>query len=101
MTIHLRVLQITISEVLSTLMHAVSVIVWESLIERGTKRGSSIWCIWVSERSWSQFERFSLDHHRNGNIVVVGWVLDFVSILLSDGLKGVVSNDLSEGLKSD
>ena len=94
-----HLLQITISEVLSTLMHAVSVIVWESLVECGGKTWSAIGSVWVSERSWSQFKWFSLDHHGDGNIVVVGWVLDFVSILLSNGLKGVVTNDLSEGLE--
>ena len=100
MTIQL-LLQITISEVLSSLMHAVSVIIWESLVERGGKRRSAIWGVWVSEWCWCKFKWLSLDHHGNGNIVVVGWILDLVSILLSDGLESVVSDDLSEGLKSD
>ena len=96
-----HLLQITISEVLSTLLHAVSIIVWESLIERGGKRRSAIGGIRVSKRSWGQFKWFSLNHHGYGNIVVIRWVLDLVSILLSDGLESVVSDDLSEGLKSD
>ena len=93
--------QITISEVLSTFFNAVSVIIWESLVESGGKTWSAIRSVWVSERSWGKFEWLSLDHHGNGDIVVIRWVLDFVSILLSDGLEGVVTNDLSECLKSD
>ena len=100
MTIQL-LLQITISEVLSTFMHAVSVIIWESLIECGGKTWSAIGSVWVSERCWSKFKWFSLDHHGHGNIVIVGWVLDFVSILLSNRLEGVISDDLSESLQGD
>jgi len=98
MTIQL-LLQITISEVLSSLMHAVSVIIWESLVERGGEGWSAIWGVWVSEWGWSKFKWFSLDHHGDGNIVVIGWVLDFVSILLSNGFEGIIANDLSEGLE--
>ena len=96
-----HLLQITISEVLSTLMHAVSVIVWESLVECGGKTWSAIGSVWVSERCWGKFKWFSLDHHGDGHIVVVGWVLDFVSILLSNGFECVISDDLSEGLEGD
>ena len=42
----------------------------------------------------------SLDHHRNGNIVVVSWVLLLSSVLLEDGLESVVSNYFSERLES-
>ena len=94
-------LQITISEVLSTLMHAVSVIIRESLVECGGKRRSAIWGIRVSRGSWCEFKWFSLDHHGDGNIVVIRWVLDFVSITFSNSLEGVVANDLSECLKSN
>jgi len=94
-------LQITISEVLSTLMHAVSVIIRESLVECGGKRRSAIWGIRVSRGSWGKLEWFSLDHHGDGDIVVIGWVLDFVSILLSNGFECVITDDLSEGLEGD
>ena len=96
-----HLLQITISEVLSTLMHAVSVIIWESLVERGGKRRSAIRSVWVSNRCWSKFEWFSLNHHGNCDIVVIRWVLDFVSILLSNGLEGIITNNLSERFKGD
>ena len=82
-------------------MHAVSVIVWESLVECGGKRSNAIWGVWVSEWCWCKFKWLSLDHHGHGNVVVVRWVLDFVSILLSNGLEGIVTNDLSECLQGD
>ena len=43
----------------------------------------------------------SSDEHGDGNIVVVGDVFSLISLLLSNGLEGVVSNDLSEGLEGD
>lgn len=94
-------LQITISEVLSSLMHAVSVIVWETLIKSGAERRGTIGGVWISHWSWGKFQWFSLDHHGDGNIVVIRWVLDFVSITFSNSLEGVVANDLSECLKSN
>lgn len=100
MTIQL-LLQITISEVLSSLMHAVSVVIWESLVERGGEGWSAIWGVWVSHWSWGKFKWLSLNHHRDGNIVVIGWVLDFVSILLSNGFERVIADDLSEGLQGN
>ena len=41
----------------------------------------------------------SLDHHGDGNVVVVRGVLGLVSLLSSDGLESVVSDNLSEGLE--
>jgi len=43
----------------------------------------------------------SLDHHGDGDVVVVGEILGFVSVLLEDGIEGVVTNNLSERFKSD
>jgi hypothetical protein len=42
-----------------------------------------------------------LDHHGDGNVVVVAGVLGLSSGLLSDGLEGVVTNNLSERLEGD
>ena len=38
----------------------------------------------------------SLDHHGDGDIVVVSNVLLLISVLLQDGVESVVSNNLSE-----
>merc|ERR1719454_2549470 len=43
----------------------------------------------------------SLDHHGDGNVVVVRGVLGLGSVLLSDGLEGIVTNNLSERLEGD
>ena len=42
-----------------------------------------------------------MDHHGDGNVVVVAGVLGLSSGLLSDGLEGVVTNNLSERLEGD
>ena len=78
-----------------------SVIVLESLVKSGGERRSTVWVVWVSCWSWGEFEWLSLNHHGDGNVVVVGWILNFSSISFSNGLKGVVSNDLSEGLEGN
>jgi len=76
-----------------------SIVVWEALVEGGGK-GRSVTSGWGRSSS-AGLDWLSLDHHRDGNIVVVRGVLLFVSLLSSDGVEGVVSNDLSEGLESD
>ena len=43
----------------------------------------------------------SLDHHGDGDVVVVGEILSLISILLQDGVEGVIPNNLSERLKSN
>jgi len=43
----------------------------------------------------------SLDHDGKGNVVVVGDILLLISGSVQDGVEGVVSNNLSEGLESD
>jgi len=73
-----------------------SIVVWEALVEGGGK-GCGMSGSWGS----GGLDWLSLDHHRDSNIVVVRGVLLFVSLLSSDGVEGVVSNDLSEGLESD
>jgi len=78
-----------------------SVVIWESLVEGGSKVWCTVWGIWVSSWSGSSFSWLSSDHHGDGDVVVVGDVLSLVSVLLSDGLEGVVSDDLSERLKGD
>ena len=47
------------------------------------------------------FDWLSLDHHGDGNVVVVGGVLGLGSVLLSDGLEGVITDNLSERFKGD
>jgi len=43
----------------------------------------------------------SLDHHADSNVVVVRRVLLLISILLQDGVEGIVTNNLSETLEGD
>ena len=82
-------------------MHAVSVIIWESLVQGGCKRSGAIGGVWVSHGCWGKVKWFSLDHHGDGDVVVIGWILDLVSILLSNRFEGIVTDDFSECLESD
>ena len=77
----------------------ISIIVWETLIERLSKSLGSI--IWVGEWWSSNGLWDSLDHHGDGNVVVVSNVLLLISVLLEDGVEGVITNNLSETLESD
>ena len=77
----------------------VAVVVWETLIE-GLSEGLSA-IIWVVERRSGGGLWDSLDHHGDGDVVVVGKILSLVSVLLEDGVEGVVTNNLSERFKSD
>ena len=61
----------------------------------------TVWRVWVGGWGSSGLDWLSLDHHGDGNVVVVGGVLGLGSVLLSDGLEGIVTNDLSEGLEGD
>jgi len=45
----------------------------------------------VSDVLWD-----SSDHHADGNVVVVRLIFFLISVLLEDGVEGVVSDDLSE-----
>lgn len=76
----------------------VRVIIWESLIELGDEGG-----IAVSIAGWGLLggELVSLDHHGNGDVVVICWVLGLISVLLEDGVEGIVTNHLSERLEGD
>jgi len=78
-----------------------SVIVWEALIESGGKSLGAIWRVWVSRWGSGGLNWLSLDHHGDGNVVVVRGVLGLRSVLLSDGLEGVITNNLSERLEGD
>jgi len=72
-------------------------VIWESLIDGfgkifsvnlcGLESGNGLW--------------ISLDHHGHGHIVVISWIFLFGSVLLQDGVEGVVTDDLSECLQSD
>jgi len=76
----------------------VSIIVWETLVEDVLERLASGELV-VGEgghRLWS-----SLDHHGEGNVIVVRDVLGLISGSLQDGVEGVVANNLSEGLEGN
>ena len=77
----------------------VTIIVWEALIEGLSKGlGSIEWVVkwWSSGGLWD-----SLDHHGDSDVVVVGEILGLISVLLEDGVEGIVTNDLSERLESN
>ena len=75
----------------------ISIIVWESLVEHlleglstleGVDSNSSSWLSWLSH-----------DEHRDGNVVVFVNILGLGSRSFSNGIEGIVSNNLSEGLE--
>jgi len=77
----------------------ITIIIWEALIERLSEGLSSIkWVMkwWSGGGLWD-----SLDHHGDGDVIVIGEILGFVSILLEDGVEGVVTNNLSERFESN
>jgi hypothetical protein len=73
----------------------ISIIIRETFIKGGGKGDTSwvIWIVgwWVSDVLWD-----SSDHHADGNVVVVRLIFFLISVLLEDGVEGVVSDDLSE-----
>ena len=78
-----------------------SIIIWETFIEGGCKAWCTIWSVWVSSWSSGGFGGSSSDHHWDGNVIVVTSVFGFVSILSSDGVEGIISDNLSEWFKSN
>ena len=78
-----------------------SVIIWESFIEGGSKSSGTVWSVWVGSWGSGGLNWLSLDHHGDGNVVVIAGVLGLSSGLLSDGLEGVVTNNLSERLEGN
>jgi hypothetical protein len=78
-----------------------SVIIWETFIKGGSEGGGTIWSIWVGRWGSGGLNWLSLDHHGNGDVVVVGGVLGFSSGLLSDRLESVITNNLSERLEGN
>jgi hypothetical protein len=73
----------------------ISIIIRETFIKGGGKGDTSwvIWIVgwWVSDVLWD-----SSDHHADSNVVVVRLIFFLISVLLEDGVEGVVSDDLSE-----
>ena len=78
-----------------------SIVIWETLVKSGGEAWRAFRVVRVSGWSWGKFEWLSLHHHGNCDVVVVRWVLNFSSVLLSDGLEGVISYDLSECLEGN
>jgi len=75
----------------------ISVVIRESLIEGLSEALLSI--VWVLGGSSGGDLRDSLDHHGDSDVVVVSGVLLLISVLLEDGVEGVVADDLSERLE--
>jgi hypothetical protein len=76
----------------------VSIIIWETLVEdvlEGFTTGEGIGDV-NGVGLWD-----SLDHNGKGDVVVIGDVFLLISGSLQDGVEGVVSDDLSEGLEGN
>ena len=78
-----------------------SVIIWETFIKGGREGSGTVWSIWVGRWSSGGLNWLSLDHHGDGDVVVVGGVLGLSSGLLSDGLESIITNNLSERLQGN
>jgi len=78
-----------------------SVIIRETFIEGSSEGLGTVWGVWVGGWGSSGLNWLSLDHHGDGDVVVVGGVLGLGSVLLSDGLEGVITDNLSERFKGD
>ena len=78
-----------------------SVIVGEALVEGLGESRCAIGVVGISGGGRGDLSWLSSDHHGDSDVVVVGGILGLVSVLSSDGLKGVVADDLSEGLQSN
>lgn len=77
----------------------ISVIIWETLIEHLLEGLSSLEGIGDNSSSWGSW--LSHDEHGNGNVVEFVNVLGLTSGSLSDGIEGIVTNNLSERLEAD
>jgi hypothetical protein len=73
----------------------ITIIIRETFIE-GRGKGDTSWVIWIVSWWVSNILWDSSDHHADGNVVVVRLIFLLISILLEDGVEGVVSDDLSE-----
>jgi len=76
----------------------VSIIIREAVIELG---GEELTTVPLVEDLSATRRRNSSNHHGDGDVVVVIGILDLVSVLAEDRGKGIVTNNLSESLKSD
>lgn len=77
----------------------ISVIIWETLVEHLLEGLSSLEGIGDNSSSWGSW--LSHDEHGNGNVVEFVNVLGLTSGSLSDGIEGIVTNNLSERLEAD
>ena len=75
----------------------ISVIIWETLIKHLVEGLSTLEGIDGDSDGWSSW--LSHDEHGDGNVVVFVDVLGLASGSLSDGIKGIVTDNLSEGLE--
>jgi len=73
----------------------IAIIIRETFIEGGGK-GDTIWVIWIVSWWVSNIFWDSSDHHGDGDIVVVGSIFLLISISFSNGVEGVITNNLSE-----
>lgn len=74
------------------------IVIWETLVEAGGQMvgGQGSWVGHSKNWLWK-----SSNHHADGNIVVVIWVLSLMSILVKNGLESIVTNDFSERLEGN
>jgi hypothetical protein len=72
----------------------ITIIIRETFIEGRSECNSTV--IWVSDWWVSNIFWDSSDHHRDGDIVVVRGIFLLISISFTDGVEGVITNNLSE-----
>ena len=77
----------------------VSIIVWETLVK--SLRQGLVTVVWVPKWGWGKLLWDSLDHHADSDVVVIRWIFLLISVLLQDGVEGIISNNLSETLESN
>jgi len=78
----------------------ITIIIRETFIKGGGK-GDTSWVIWIVGWWVSNILWDSSDHHGDGDVIVVRLIFLLISVLLEDGVEGVVSNDLSETLEGN
>ena len=81
-------------EGLSGVTEITIVVVWEAFVESGGQMRNVSWN--CSIELWS---RQSSNHHADGDVIVIIWILGLVSIFIKNRFEGIITDDLSEGFE--
>ena len=72
------------------------IVIRESFVEGGGQMSIKWRNLWGGLWCWQ-----SSDHHADGNVIVIIWVLGLVSIFLENRFESIITDDLSEGFEGD